>query len=194
MVAIYCRVSTDNQTIESQLHAIKKYCEAHSILEYQVYSDEGFSGSLKNRPALDKLMTDVENRIVNCVICFSLSRISRTTTHLLQILERLQSLNVNFISITESISLNTPAGKMMVTVLSAVYELEKSLIRERVMAGLANAKSKGVVLGAKKKRNSALIRELRKQGLSYRKICILTGYSIGTISKEMTACSVDVPA
>ena len=82
----------------------------------------------------------------------------------------------------------------MVTVLSAVFELERSLIRERVISGLANAKAKGKILGAKKKRNSQLIQELYKRGLSYRKIAELTGVSIGTIHTEIKKCSENLSA
>ena len=187
--AIYIRVSTEHQIIDSQLHALKKYCEAHSISDYAIYTDEGYSGSTKSRPKLDELIKDCESGIVSKVICFSLSRISRTTTHLLNILERFQQLNIEFISLTESVSLSSPAGKLMVTVLAAVSEMEKSLIRERIIAGLAAAKAKGIKLGSVKKRNSELIQELRKQGLSYRKISKLTGYSLGTISNELNCSS-----
>ncbi len=186
---IYVRVSTDNQSIDAQLHSIKKYCESQGIANYCIYSDEGISGAAKSRPALDNLIDDVENCCIDTVICYSLSRISRTTTHLLKVLERFQELNIDFISLSENISLSTPAGKLMVTVLGAVYELERSIIRERVMSGLANAKAQGKKLGAPKRRNSALIRELYRQGMSYRKIAALARVSIGTVHAEINACS-----
>jgi DNA invertase Pin-like site-specific DNA recombinase len=100
-------------------------------------------------------------------------------------LETLDNLRVGFISLSECIDMSTPTGKMVVTVLGAVAQLEREITVERVRTGLRNAVSKGKRLGRKRTRNSELIRSLRAQGLSYRKIAALAKCSVATVAEEL---------
>ena len=185
-VAIYLRVSTSNQSVDSQQTAIQKYLGANDILDSVSYIDEGISGAKKSRPSLDRLVADVEAGKISMIISYSLSRISRSASHLLSVLELFQVNHVQFISITERIELNTPAGKLLVTVLGAVAELERSVITERVKAGLENAKRKGVKLGKPKKPlNRELLINLVNQKMSYRCMSKLLQVSPATISREL---------
>lgn len=187
-VLLYARVSTDNQTtgLEAQVLALKRYCALQGIDDYELYSDEGVSGAKTSRPGLDLMMNRIQEVEVSKVVTYSLSRLSRSTSHLLHTLEVLKGAEVGFVSITENIDLNTPAGRMMVTILGAVAELERSLVVERVKCGLSNARSKGKVLGAPKKFHQRdLFVQLFNQSLSYREIAKLIGCSASTVCREL---------
>lgn len=189
-VAVYLRVSTASQSVDSQKLAIQKYLEAHSIKVYELYVDEGISGAKKSRPQLDNLIHDVAAGKISTVICYSLSRISRSASHLLTVLEHLQEHKVHFLSISEHIDLNTSTGKLLVTVLGAVSELERAVIKERVIAGLANARAKGVKLGKPKKPvNRELLMNLAGQNMPYKKMSKLLGISPSTICRELKSIS-----
>ncbi len=186
--AIYARTSTNNQQkgLESQIRALKSYCESKGINKYKLYKDSGISGSKSSRPELDALMEAVKAKKVDTVIVYSFSRFSRSTKHLLDTLELFNSLGVTFISISENLDTRTAMGKAVFTIISSLSQLERELISERVKNGLENARAKGKKIGRSKERNSDLIRSLRSQDMSYREIAKLTGYSISTISREFS--------
>lgn len=164
IIALYCRTSTNKQEkgLEAQKRALIEYCEKNKFLNFKIYEDEGISGTKSKRPALDQMLLDVEKGIVETVLVYSFSRMARSTIHLLNMLEKFQKNQTNFISITEQISGDTPMGRAFFTVCAAMSQLERELIVERITSGLKNAKAKGVQLGRPKKRNSHLIRELLK--------------------------------
>jgi DNA invertase Pin-like site-specific DNA recombinase len=127
--------------------------------------DSGISGAKERRTQLDKLMADAHKRRFDVVVVWKFDRFARSVSHLLRALETFNSLGVAFVSLSESIDTSTPAGKMVFTVLGAVAELERSLIGERVKAGLANARAKGVRLGRPplKQLTSDEIKHLRRE-------------------------------
>ena len=131
------------------------------------------------------MLADVKAGQISQVITYSLSRLSRSTSHLLQTLELLKSLNVGFVSLSEAIDLSTPMGVMVVTVLGAVAQLEREITVERVRSGLRNAVSKGKVLGRKRTRNSDLIQSLHAKGFSYRAIAKMAKCAVSTVGKEL---------
>ena len=190
-VALYIRTSTDRQDkgLESQRKLLEDYCKAHNIHDYQIYQDVGVSGTKESRPGLNRLMDDVRAKRIYKVIVPAFSRFARSTSHLISALEEFQRLRVSFVSVTENIDTATPMGKTLFIIISAIGMLERDLIAERVKAGLANAKSKGIKLGRKKTRNSDLIKELHKQGLSYRKIARLAKCSLSTVHREIKGSS-----
>ena len=187
--ALYCRVSTDGQQtgLESQIRALKDWCNRNLIAEYEIFADEGISGAKESRPALNRLMTMVENNQVEQVIVFSFSRFARSTSHLLKGLKIFKDKNTRFISITESIDTNSPLGVALYTILGALAQLEREMIIERVRAGMANAKAKGKRIGRVKKRNSTLIRSLLEAKLSYREIARIAKCSHGSVHAELVA-------
>ena len=187
MTAIYCRTSTHKQEkgLEAQKRALIEYCSKNNIQNYSVFEDEGVSGIKSSRPKLDEMMALVKQGQVENVIVYSFSRMARSTKHLLDVLHTLQSEKVNFISITESIDTSTAIGQAFFTIISAISQLERELICERVRNGLANAKSKGVTLGRPMKRNSRLIQELFNLGYSHRKIAHLAGCGSATVWREL---------
>lgn len=185
-VAVYLRVSTKDQSVESQMTAIKGYCDQKGIKGYSIFQDEGISGAKQNRPGLDALMDKIKNKEVDLVIVYSFSRFARSTKHLLTALDEFNALGVGFVSITEQLDSSTPHGRLVFSILSAIAELERHLIRERVKAGLINAKLKGKRLGAPKKYvNTELLKRLANQNLSYKEISKLLGISTSTICREI---------
>jgi len=149
-VAIYIRVSTEDQTVQNQELALREYCQKEEYEIYQIYKDEGISGSKTSRPALDKMLTDMRNKNFDLIIVWKYDRLGRSTIHLLQILEEMKSKGIRLIATTQNIDTSTPMGKFFVTNLLALSELEREMIRERVNLGLKRAKSQGKTLGRPK--------------------------------------------
>jgi DNA invertase Pin-like site-specific DNA recombinase len=146
--AIYARVSTTkSQDVGMQLRELREYCKRRGWAVAGAYVDEGFSGAKDRRPELDQLMSEAHRRKFDAVVVWKFDRFARSVSHLLRALETFNALGVAFVSLSESIDTSTPAGKMVFTVLGAVAELERSLIGERVRAGLRNARAKGIRLG-----------------------------------------------
>jgi DNA invertase Pin-like site-specific DNA recombinase len=188
-IALYCRVSTGNQTtgLEAQVRALRDYCSRNNITDYILYEDENQSGTKHSRPALDRMMKDVHDGFIEKVIVYSFSRYARSVTHLLRALADFKRLDVGFVSITENIDTNTPLGAAVFTILGAVSQLERDLICERVRNGLANAKAKGIRIGRIKTRDSDLIRKLRASGMTMRECARVANCSTGAIAAEMRA-------
>lgn len=147
-VAIYARVSTlgKGQDVDLQLAELRRYATARGW-EAVEYVDEGVSGGKNSRPALDKMMKAVKGKSVDAVVVWKMDRLGRSLVHLLHLLNEFQELGVAFVSLRESIDMTTAAGKLMAHLLGAFAEFEKDLIKERVKAGLENAKRKGQRLG-----------------------------------------------
>ncbi len=114
------------------------------------YVDAGISGAKDRRPELDRLMQEAHKRRFDAVAVWKFDRFARSVSHLLRALDTFRALGIEFVSLSESLDTATPAGRMVFTVLGAVAELERSLIVERVKAGLRNAKAKGKRLGRPK--------------------------------------------
>lgn len=169
-VCAYARVSTDQQStgLESQVRLLKSYFEKENIVDYEIFFDEGISGTKSSRPGLDRLMTAVRNNEVSYVVVPAFSRFARSTTHLLTALSEFKQKGVGFVSLSEKIDTNTPVGVAIFSILAAVSQLERDLIAERVRVGLANARAKGKHIGRAKKRDSHLIRKLLAAGMTYR--------------------------
>ncbi len=188
-VALYSRVSTSDQKngLESQIRALKEYCERNQLANFELYTDENFSGAKVSRPSLDRMMESMRKGELSTIIVYSFSRFARSTTHLLTALEEMRQRGTEFISITERIETNSPIGKAFFTIIAAIAQLERELIVERVKNGLRNAKAKGIHIGRKKTRPSELIRTLRRSGLSYSAIAKITNVSEGAIGVELKA-------
>src|SRR3989441_10505841 len=169
-VAIYARVSTANngQDPTMQTRELKEYVERRGWQLAGEYVDVGISGSKEKRPELDRLMQDGHRRRFDCVVVWKFDRFARSVSHLLRALETFKAQGIEFVSFSEQMDTGTPTGRMIFTVLGAVAELERSLIAERVRAGVRNAKAKGKRLGRPKVAvNAARVRELRQAGRSF---------------------------
>jgi DNA invertase Pin-like site-specific DNA recombinase len=181
-VAIYARVSTINgQDPEMQLRELREYSERRKWKISKEYVDIGISGTKEKRPELDKLLTDAHRRKFDAVIVWKFDRFARSVSHLLRALETFRAQGIEFVSLSEQVDTSTPTGKMIFTVLGAVAELERSLIIERVRAGIKNARAKGKRLGRPPKvKDTVQINRLRAEGASWRAVGIALGVSPST--------------
>src|SRR5437899_4453729 len=181
-LALYARVSTKNngQDPETQLVALREYAEHRGFVPIGEYVDIGISGSKDRRPELDRLMVDARHRRFDVILVARFDRFARSTRHLVNALEEFQALGMDFVSLSESIDTSTPMGRMVFTVIGAVAELERSLIRERVVMGLNRARKGGTRLGRPRVRvDAAAVGELRTQGRSWREVGLTLGITRG---------------
>ena len=191
-VAIYARVSTTNhgQDVSMQTRELRQFAEARGWTIAGEYIDEGVRGAKDSRPELNRLMADAHKRRFDIVCVWRFDRFARSVSHLLRALETFKALGIDFVSFSEQMDTSTPAGKMVFTVLGAVAELERSLIVERVRAGLRNARSKGKKLGRPSKGiDRSTVETLRSQGVSWRAIAEKLGVGIGTLYRVAPGCS-----
>src|SRR3989442_9339382 len=186
-VAIYARVSTTNgQDPELQLRELREYCPRRGWEVAGEYVDVGISGAREQRQQLNRLIADAHRRRFDAVVVWKFDRFARSVSHLLRALETFKALGIDFVSLSEQVDTSTPTGKMVFTVLGAVAELERSLICERVRAGIRNAKAKGKRLGRPRVAvDAARIAALRAQGHSWGTICRETGLTRGTAQRAL---------
>jgi DNA invertase Pin-like site-specific DNA recombinase len=181
-IGIYARVSTKDQSCELQVRDLRAYCAARGFDLVREYVDVGQSGAKDSRPELNKLMDDARKRQFDAVVCWRFDRFARSTKHLLAALEEFRSLGIQFISYQENIDTSSALGQALFTIVSAVAQLERDLIRERVSAGIRNARANGKKLGRPK---SSVDRErvlaLKAQGQSLRQIAANLGVGYGTV-------------
>jgi len=185
-VAVYARVSTNGngQSPEMQTRELREYCERREWTVASEYVDVGISGTKEKRPELDRLMADAHRRRFDAVVVWKFDRFARSVSHLLRALETFRAQGIEFVSFSEQLDTSTPAGKLVFAVLGAVAELERSLIVERVKAGLRNARAKGRRLGRPRiSVDAARIVILRRAGRSWNEIFNETGWTKGTVQR-----------
>jgi DNA invertase Pin-like site-specific DNA recombinase len=186
--AIYARVSTvgHGQSPEMQLAEVREYCTRRGWQVLGEYVDTGVSGAKDSRPELNRLLAEAHRRRFDAVVVWRFDRFARSVSHLLRALETFKALGIEFVSLSEQVDTSTPTGKMVFTVLGAVAELERSLIAERVRAGLRNARAKGRQLGRPRAVvDAARIAVLRAQGRSIRQIAEELGCSRSLVHKTL---------
>ena len=149
--ALYARVSTSGhgQDVGLQLDELRQVA-AQRGWTFTEFVDEGVSGSKDRRPALDRMMADARAGKLDVVAVWRFDRFARDTRHLLTAMEEFRALGVAFVSLREQIDTSTPMGKAMFTIVSAISELERDLIRERVVAGVRRAQAAGKHCGRPK--------------------------------------------
>src|SRR5215469_9082252 len=180
--AIYARVSTKDQSCELQLRDLRTYCAARGFGTVREYVDVGVSGAKDSQPELNKLMDEARKRQFDSVLVWRFDRFARSTKHLLLALEEFRGLGIQFVSYQESIDTSSPLGQALFTIVSAVAQLERDLIRERVTAGIRNARASGKELGRPRRiLNHDEVRRLRAEGASIRQIAAKLGVGYGTV-------------
>jgi DNA invertase Pin-like site-specific DNA recombinase len=185
-VALYARVSTEGQDPEVQLSALRSHVGQRGWEIVEEFIDRGYSGAKEKRPALDRLMQSAWGGDFQAVLVWRFDRFARSVKHLITALEQFRNLNINFISLQEQFDTSTAIGHAMFTIIGAMAQLERDIIRERVKAGLERARARGVRLG----RPSAAadpdqIVALRRQGLSFRKIARELHCSRSTVIRRL---------
>ncbi len=166
-VALYARVSTGDQDPEVQLAALRAHAAARGWEILEEFVDRGFSGAKERRPAIDRLMRAAWAGKFQAVLVWRFDRFARSVKHLITALETFRTLKADFISLQEQFDTSTPIGQAMFTIIGAMAQLERDIIRERVKAGLERAKARGIRLGRPRVPVTAdELVTLRAQGLS----------------------------
>ncbi len=184
--AIYLRVSTDGQTTANQRIELERVAAQAGWDVVEVYEDAGISGSKgrDKRPAFDRLCKDATRRKFDVVMSWSVDRLGRSLQDLVGFLGELHGLGVDLFLHQQGVDTTSPAGKAMFQMLGVFAEFERSMIQERVKAGLARAKAEGKTLGRPKvvdDKFRGAVQAARAEGLSVRKIAARVGASVGTV-------------
>lgn len=150
--AIYVRVSTDKQTVENQVRELRQIAERRGWEVVTEYQDAGISGSKgrEERPGLDEMLKDAQRRRFDVVMAWAIDRLGRSLIDLLGTIQALEACGVDLYLDQQSIDTTTPAGRLMFQITGAFAEFERSMIRQRVRAGLRRAKEAGKRLGRPK--------------------------------------------
>jgi DNA invertase Pin-like site-specific DNA recombinase len=174
-VALYARVSTESQDPEVQLVALRAHVANRGWQLAEEFVDRGFSGARERRPALDRLMRAAWNGRFQAVLVWRFDRFARSVKHLVTALETFRTMKVEFISLQEQFDTATPIGRAMFTIIGAMAQLERDIIRERVTAGLERARARGKKLGRP------------CVGVDLEAVCQLRrdGHSLGAIARRL---------
>ena len=189
-IGLYLRVSTAEQTTDNQRRELEFVAERHGWLVVATFEDAGISGAKgrHQRPGLDSLMKAVARREIDMVAAWSVDRLGRSLTGLLELLTELHAKKVDLYLHQQGLDTSTPSGRAMFQMMGVFAEFERAMIRERVSAGLARAKEKGTHLGRRftedTKEGSRKIKAalaMRAKGIGIRKIAREVGLGVGTV-------------
>ena len=169
-----------------QVRDLKTYCAARKFTIFREYIDVGESGAKDSRPELNNLMADARKRKFDAILVWRFDRFARSTKHLLLALEEFRSLGIQFISYQENVDTSSPLGQALFTIVAAVAQLERDLIRERVSAGIRNARASGKQLGRPRRivSQDEIVR-LKAEGVSLREIAKKLGVGYGTVRQRL---------
>ena len=185
--ALYVRVSTLNgQDTGLQLEELRVVATQRGWQVAGEFIDKGISGTKDSRPALDQMMTAARSGKIDIVAVWRFDRAARSTTHLLQMLEEFRVLNVSFVSLREQVDTTTPVGKVLFTLIAAIAEFERSMIVERVRAGVARAQANGKHCGRPRRElDLRAAHELLALGHSQRVVADMLGVPRGTLRRRL---------
>lgn len=188
-VAIYSRVSTlgKNQDCEVQARELREFAARRGWEVVQEFSDTGISGAKESRPALDAMLRAAKHRKFDGILTWKLDRIGRSLKHLVNLLAELEAVGCTLCSFSDNIDLTTPQGRLMFGIIGAMAEFERSLISERVKAGISHRRSKGLPVGScALKIDMAQVARLRAEGASMASVAKTLGVSAGTIHARLS--------
>ena len=185
--ALYVRVSTDAQTLENQIRELRQVAERRGWDVVEVYRDAGISGAKgrDGRAGLDTMLKDASRRRFDVIMAWAIDRLGRSLTDLLHIIQHLEACGVDLYLDQQSIDTTTPMGKLVFQLTGAFAEFERTMIRQRIKAGLKRAVAQGVKLG-RPKIDSATERKVRKQlakGVGILKVAKSLGIGTGTVQR-----------
>lgn len=185
--ALYVRVSTQDQRPEPQLDPLQTYADSRGLEVVETYEDRGISGVQARRPALDRLLADARRRRFDCVVVVKLDRLARSVRHLTELAAEFEALGIDLVVLDQAIDTSTPAGRFLFHSLAAVAELERDLIRERVLAGMKAAKRRGARIGRPRALDGHQRYALEKligQGVSISEVARRLGVSRSSAQRE----------
>jgi DNA invertase Pin-like site-specific DNA recombinase len=145
--AIYARVSTPDQRVDNQLYDLRQFAAQRGLEVVAEFTDVGISGSKARRPGLDAMLREARKRKFTVLIVAAFDRVARSTKHFLGVVDELDSLGIEFISRRENIATDGAMGRLFITLISSIAELEADLIKERVRAGIRRRKLEGLPVG-----------------------------------------------
>ncbi|MHB8866817.1 MAG: recombinase family protein [Pirellulaceae bacterium] len=183
-VAVYARVSTDEQSADAQLCDLREYVKNRNWSDTREYIDEGFSGSKDSRPAWNELWDSIQKGRTKTLVVHALDRLGRSLPHLVKIITTCVERDIILISFRENIDLSTSSGRMIAGIFSVLADYELSIIRDRTKSGMRAAKARGSQIGPKKnrfdKQKATLLRDL---GWGQIKIARELGVGVGRVNK-----------
>ena len=187
-VALYVRVSTSQQTVQNQLDALREVASRSGYSIVEEFRDEGISGAKGriDRPALDRMLKDCAKRRFDMVMVWDISRLGRSVQNLIETVETLNDLGITIVFQRENIDTKSAMGQFFLTVLGSLAQFEREIMRERINAGIARAKSQGKKMGRPSKLNDGLrnaVTMLYQKGVSIRDIAKTCTVGIGTVYK-----------
>jgi DNA invertase Pin-like site-specific DNA recombinase len=194
--ALYMRVSTLDQHPETQLHDLRQLAGQRGYTIVNEYTDR-ISGAKARRPGLDAMMADARRGKFDIVLVWASDRIARSVKHFLDVLDEFNRLNIEYVSFRENIDTAGPLGRAIVVITGAIAELERSLIVERVRAGMRRARLEGQHIGRQPlELDHAAIQRDRCQGQSLRQIAKGHRVSTATVQRvhRKQPAPVEVPA
>jgi DNA invertase Pin-like site-specific DNA recombinase len=184
--ALYVRVSTNEQNTGAQERALREYVQRRGWKLQKIYRDQGLSGTSSKRPAYGELLKDCRRGSIDVLVVWKFDRFARSLNALISGLEMCRSLGIDFVSVTEAVDTSLPAGELVFQMIGAVAQFERSLIAERVKAGLQNARLSGKLLGRPPIRRltrvevKALRQQRQRQSTPFRKLATKFGISVWT--------------
>lgn len=186
-VAIYARVSTNDQTTENQLRELQHVALRRNWEVVEIYQDQGLSGAKgrDQRPAFDKLLKDATKRRFDIIVSWSVDRLGRSLQHLVSFMSEIEALGVGLYLHQQALDTTTPSGRALFQMCGVFAEFERAMISERVKAGLERAKSKGIKLGRRKvgKLKEFEILSLREQGMGIKRIATQIGVGVSVVQR-----------
>jgi DNA invertase Pin-like site-specific DNA recombinase len=196
--AVYVRVSTPDQRVESQLYDLRELAAQRGFEVVREYKDRGVCGKKARRAGLDALMADARRKKFSVVLVAAFDRIARSTRNFHQIVDELDSLGIEFVSRRESVATGDAMGRLFMTIISAIAELERSLVAERVKSGMRRARLEGRQIGrARLDVDRGQVVRDRRSGMSLTQVAEKHGSSRASVCRLMKEangeCAVVVP-
>jgi DNA invertase Pin-like site-specific DNA recombinase len=183
-VAIYARVSTDDQTLDPQLRDLREYCRLRGWQDVAEFVDHGVSGAKDSRPGWNACWDAVQKRKVNVLLVHALDRIGRSLHHLVRIIGHFTEHGLALVTYRENIDLSTSAGRMLAGIFSMLAEYERSIISERTKAGMRVAKARGKQIGNRKRYfDTEKATELRRKGWGQIRIAKALRVGVGRVNR-----------
>ena len=199
--AFYVRVSTIDQHPETQLRELREYAQRRglSVAQEHEYVDHGFGGAKARRPALDRMLEDARRRRFDVLLVWSCDRLARSTRHFLQVIDELDSSDVQFVSLREAFDTSGALGRAFLGIVAVLGEIERALLIERVRSGMARARAEGRQIGrARLDVNREQVLQDRRSGMSLTEVANkhrISRASVCRLVKDATSTSdTSVPA
>lgn len=176
-IGLYCRVSTDEQSTSNQLRELQAYCVARGWQNITVFEDSDVSGTKTSRPEFDRMLAAAKAGGLDVVMVWRFDRASRSTLHLLELMNDLREWGVDFVSLREQIDTSTATGKLMFTMIAAFAQFERDVISDRTRSAMQKLKAEGKQCGRGRAADWNKVTELKTKGKNVSQIAAEVGIS-----------------